>query len=487
MDQLWNNLPTSERFTAEEVRKSSSSSSSDCENDNLSDISSDINTNESQSDEEDIIPPSLKRGKGTENKSVQKIDGISRNQAGKHNISTTGSTSNPLYENTVSVQYQTSGSTQSLTSHNIPAVQWNQHQHVEIETPTTTNHVEHNLESIIFQNAVPEPVFTIDLGIQILPGSPLQYENNIQIIYTPVNEISENVQLPVPLQNNTNDTTSIQNGITLPTNTLPPSDSHNQPIQLTHPPNSFQDTLSSDVEDTKDYYEVQTELPNTDSNVQFTPIVNYPRDEILDCDVEQGWEKIQPDIIPDHCPITGTQGINMSTDSHLPEDFFKDIFDDRMFTIMAEETNNYAWKKIREIMQGRGHFQQIDHHSHRQHAHLGTWKDINASDIKIFIAHLLVMSSVHKTALHNYWSTTTLSRQPFFGQYIGRNKFQDILWNLHICDTTNNPTPGSPNHDPLAKVRPLFEMCQCNFRLCYTPGSTISLDESTMAFKGRVR
>ena len=352
MDQLPNNLPTSERFTAEQVRKflglnddysnSSSSSSSDCENDNLSDISSDINTNESQSDEEDIIPPSPKRGKRTENKSVQIKDGISKNQAGKHNISTTSGTSNPLYKNTVSVQYQTCGSTQSLMSHNIPAVQRNQHQHVEIETPTMTNHVEHNLESVIFQNAVPEPVFTIDLGIQILPGSPLQNGNNVQIIHTPVNEINENVQLPVPLQNNTEDTTSIQNGITLPTNTLPPSDSHNQLIQLTHPPNSVQDTLSSDVEDTKDYYEVQTELPNTDSNVQFTPIVNYPRDEILDCDVEQGLEKIQPDIIPDHCPFTGTQGINMSTDSHLPEDFFNDIFDDRMFTIMAKETNNYT-------------------------------------------------------------------------------------------------------------------------------------------------
>ena len=209
MDQLQNNLPTSEQFTAEEVRKfsglnddysnSSSSSSSDCENDNLSDISWDINTNESQSDEEDIILPSPKRGKRTENKLEQKIDRISRNQAGKHNISTTGSTSNPLHEKTVSVQYQTSDSTQSLTSHNILAAQQNQHQHVEIETPTITNHVEHNLESVIFQNAVPEPVFTIDFGIQILPGSPLQNENHVQIIHTLVNDISENVQLPVPL------------------------------------------------------------------------------------------------------------------------------------------------------------------------------------------------------------------------------------------------------------------------------------------------
>ena len=119
---------------------------------------------------------------------------------------------------------------------------------------------------------------------------------------------------------------------------------------------------------------------------------------------------------------------------------------------MAEETNNYTQKKICKIMQGRDHFQQIDNHSHRQHTRLRTWRDINASDIKIFIAHLLVMSSVHKTALHNYWSNYNFIPHTIFGQYIGRNKFQDILWNLHVCNTTNNPTPGSPNHDPLAKV-----------------------------------
>ena len=36
------------------------------------------------------------------------------------------------------------------------------------------NHVEHNFKSVILDNAVPELVFTIDFGIQILPGSPLQ-------------------------------------------------------------------------------------------------------------------------------------------------------------------------------------------------------------------------------------------------------------------------------------------------------------------------
>ena len=113
-----------------------------------------------------------------------------------------------------------------------------------------------------------------------------------------------------------------------------------------------------------------------------------------------------------------------------------------MFTIIAEETNRYARQQITRIMDGRDQIEQIEHHSHRKHARLGTWRDVNEEDIKIFIAHILVMSSVKKPALHNYWSTQKLSRTPFFCTYISRNKFQDILWNLHVVDTTHNPPPG---------------------------------------------
>ena len=311
---------------------------------------------------------------------------------------------------------------------------------------------------------------TIDLGILPENGT------NVQIIEIPVESDVTNFELST--QSNTTG---------LPHFHTSHSFEQQVAVQVEDTSNPLQYNSSSDTDDPNDYYKVQWEVVPTQTPQEFTPIVNYPREQILDCDVQEGWEKIEPDIIPDHCEFTDSQSLNMSTESCLPEDFFNDIFDERMFTIMAEETNNYARQKICQIMQGRDHFQQIDHYTHCKHAYLGTWRDINASDIKIFIAHLLVMSSVHKTALHNYWSTQTLSCTPFFGQYIGRNKFQDILWNLHVCDTTNNPPPGSPNHDPLAKVRPLLQMCQTNFRLRYTPGSTISLDELTMAFKGRVR
>ena len=109
------------------------------------------------------------------------------------------------------------------------------------------------------------------------------------------------------------------------------------------------------------------------------------------------------------------------------------------------------------------------------------------TDIKIFIAHLPIMSSVTKPALHNYWSTTSLSRTPFFGQYLRRNHFQDILSNLHVCDSSENPTPRFPNHDPLAKVHLFIQMCLDNFKLIYTPDKNIAVDESCVPFKGCVK
>ena len=150
-----------------------------------------------------------------------------------------------------------------------------------------------------------------------------------------------------------------------------------------------------------------------------------------------------------------------------------------MFTIMAEETNNYACQQIVRIMGGRDQIQQIDHHSQQRHARLGTWRDISESDIKIVITHILIMSLVRKPALHNYSSTKTLSRTPFFGTYLSRNKFQDILWNLHVADTANNPAPNMLDYDPLAKVCPLITMCQNNFRLRYTPSEFLAMDELT--------
>ena len=108
-------------------------------------------------------------------------------------------------------------------------------------------------------------------------------------------------------------------------------------------------------------------------------------------DIDNSWEKLDIDEVPDQGPFKETPGLNLDTESRKPEDFFNNFFDDRMFTIIADATNDYAYKKIRSLLEDRDAFQQLEHQSHRRQARLSTWKDINAADIKIFITHLLFM------------------------------------------------------------------------------------------------
>ena len=126
------------------------------------------------------------------------------------------------------------------------------------------------------------------------------------------------------------------------------------PPKIESPPEYHPTNELLDNEEQNEYYEVETEPTPPDITDLCTPITNYARDQINELDVTNGWERIEPDIIPDHGPFTGIQGINMSGNSRELEDFFNDIFEERMFTIMADETNNYARRKICDVMAGRG-------------------------------------------------------------------------------------------------------------------------------------
>ena len=223
---------------------------------------------------------------------------------------------------------------------------------------------------------VPEPVFTIQLDIPPINEDTLVSTNTVQI-HVPTQEHVQN-QHTVPVSIHGHQPQSTVTEICPETQSSPPH-------EIEFPPDYHPHNELSDIEDQNEYYEVETEPTPPDIIDRCTPITNYARDQINEFDVANGWEKIEPDVIPDHGPLTGIQGINMGGgNSREPEDFFNDLFEERMFTIMADETNNYARRKITEIMAGRDHVQQMDHYSHHQHARLGQWKDLNPSDMKFF-------------------------------------------------------------------------------------------------------
>ena len=70
---------------------------------------------------------------------------------------------------------------------------------------------------------------------------------------------------------------------------------------------------------------------------------------------------------------------------------------------------------------------------------------------------------------------------------MSRSKFQSTLWNLHICDDSQNPRHGQPGHDPLAKLQPFISMVKNNFCHMYCPEENVSIDKACCPFKGRLQ
>ena len=165
-----------------------------------------------------------------------------------------------------------------------------------------------------------------------------------------------------------------------------------------------------------------------------------------------------PDDIPLQGPFTINPGLKVEMTTRNLKDFFFLNFDDHMFETIADQTNDYARDRISSIMCGRDLIQQLDDPTNKKHNRLDCWKDINAIDIKLFMAHDIVISLVCKSAVYGYWSKNTLSHRPVFGKYLSKNKFQTIPWHLHFNDVLSNPAPGLPGHDPLACLRNIRAM-----------------------------
>ena len=95
--------------------------------------------------------------------------------------------------------------------------------------------------------------------------------------------------------------------------------------------------------------------------------------------------------------------------------------------------------------------------------------------MKVFAAHLIVMGVLKKNSLEQYWSRHSILNMPFFGHYMSRNCFQNILLNLHVSDPDEtNPPKGEADHDPLFLVRPMVDMMQRNFHTEYRTGKELS-------------
>ena len=310
------------------------------------------------------------------------------------------------------------------------------HEHDKIHVPVNENQTEESIESVI------ELLLDKENGEQsdhILLSCP-----NVPYVIP--------IEIPVPCEENKNG--DIQQLIAQTQNdqgTLDGTPTQNDQGTLDGTPN-YDSDYDDQEEIPPDYYPekqnahpqnnigFQLEVNYFDRDIVTTPIQIYPNDKILACDTQRGWTRPFPDDMPLQGPFTARQGLNVDMATKKPEDFINLMFDNHMFETIADETNKYARNRIAHITNGRDPIEQMDDPFKRRYNRLYKWKDVNVQNIKLFMAHVIVMPLVGKSAVHSYWSRATLSHIPFFGKYLSCNKSQTILWHkLHFNDISGNP------------------------------------------------
>ena len=95
----------------------------------------------------------------------------------------------------------------------------------------------------------------------------------------------------------------------------------------------------------------------------------------------------------------------------------------------------------------------------------------------------VVECSLSQSNIRCYWSKSWPFSSDNFSSLMSSHRFELILRFLHLNDSQNQPQRGHPGYD---KIRPLLSLILPSFRSSYTPSQFISIDESMIAFKGRL-
>jgi len=145
------------------------------------------------------------------------------------------------------------------------------------------------------------------------------------------------------------------------------------------------------------------------------------------------------------------------TEPLSPVAIFNAFFDDDIVEFMVSMTNLYA---------------QRDKGKH------GFSTDVN--EMRLFLAMLLLTGYVVLPRRKMYWENSDDVFNKVMSDAMSRNRFEDILSVLHLCDNQN-----LDSRDPMAKMRPLFAQVNQKCLQYFLNEEHLSIDESMLPYYGR--
>ena len=103
------------------------------------------------------------------------------------------------------------------------------------------------------------------------------------------------------------------------------------------------------------------------------------------------------------------------------------------------------------------------------------WKETDCEEILAFI-RLLLLADVHRSKsepLNDLWSM--VNGRPIFRATMSKLRFKTLL---QFCRFDNKKTRDQRSkHDKLATIRDLWTMFLVQFKSCYIPGESLTVDE----------
>jgi hypothetical protein len=107
------------------------------------------------------------------------------------------------------------------------------------------------------------------------------------------------------------------------------------------------------------------------------------------------------------------------------------------------------------------------------------WRHTTVEELYAFIGVHLCMGIDRLPRLHMYWSEQY--NHTFITSLFSRDRFKQLLRFFRIVA----PDPAPPQRDPLPHIQSLAETLNQSFAAHYSPASSLTLDETMVAFKGR--
>lgn len=173
-------------------------------------------------------------------------------------------------------------------------------------------------------------------------------------------------------------------------------------------------------------------------------------------------------------PMTGNSGIKLQnvTSENILE-LFESFFSDDLISIIVKETNRYAYQfKIKHNL------------SIKKQSRVHDWTDTNSDEIKTFLGLLILQGLCSKPETKMYFSHRESISTPFYSRIISERRFHLIQKFLHFANNEDYDSSGLSKK--LFKINPILNHLRKRFMASYVPEKNVSVDESLIAWKGRL-